>query len=112
MKHIKIETALNLSGLEWEREFRFHSSRKWRFDYAIPDQKIAIEYEGGIFQKGRHVRGKGYANDVEKYREAVLLGWKLLRYTVIDMQKRGAEYLILEDLQRLVGTGKNNGNKS
>lgn len=68
-------------NIELVPEVKFHSSRKWRFDYAIPDKKIAIECEGGIWTRGRHTRGKGYKGDMEKYNAAVELGWKLLRFT-------------------------------
>lgn len=68
-------------GIELIPEYRFHPKRQWRFDYAIPEQKIAIECEGGIYTRGRHTRGAGYKADMEKYNEAVKLGWKLLRYT-------------------------------
>lgn len=64
-----------------EREHRFHPPRKWRFDYAFPDQKIAIECEGGIWTNGRHTRGSGFQKDLEKYNEAALAGWVLLRFT-------------------------------
>ena len=62
-------------------EFKFYPTRKWRFDYCYPEKKIAIEIEGGAFTKGRHTRGLGFINDMEKYNHAVLMGWKLLRYT-------------------------------
>lgn len=69
-------------GVDLVPEYKFHSSRKWRFDYAIPDKKIAIECEGGIWmKKSRHISGKGYKGDMEKYNAAVELGWKLLRFT-------------------------------
>lgn len=42
---------------------------------------VAVEIEGGIWSRGRHVRPKGYEGDVEKYNEATLLGWKLIRVT-------------------------------
>lgn len=64
-----------------EREHLFHPTRKWRFDYAWPGQKVAVEVEGGIYTQGRHTRGKGYADDMEKYNAAALRGWTLLRYT-------------------------------
>lgn len=30
----------------FESEYQFHETRKYRFDWAIPEYKIAIEYEG------------------------------------------------------------------
>lgn len=63
------------------REFKFHPERDWRFDFAWPPLKISVEMEGGIWSRGRHVRGKGYENDCEKYNEAILLGWLILRFT-------------------------------
>lgn len=62
-------------------EFKFHPVRKWRFDYAWPVHKIALEVEGGFFMKGggRHQRGAGAREDMEKYNEAACHGWKILR---------------------------------
>jgi hypothetical protein len=42
---------------------------------------IAIEIEGGIYTNGRHTRGKGFANDMEKYNEATAMGWHIFRVT-------------------------------
>jgi very-short-patch-repair endonuclease len=72
---------MRAAGLNPEPEFRFHPPRRWRFDLAFPDQKIAIECEGGIWSGGRHVRGSGFEKDVEKYNAAALLGWTVLRFT-------------------------------
>lgn len=62
------------------QEYRFHPTRKWRFDFALVEHKIAIEAEGGVWTGGRHTRGGGYTKDAEKYNAAVLLGWRVLRY--------------------------------
>lgn len=62
------------------REYQFHPDREWRFDFAFPLHKLAIELEGGVHSGGRHVRGTGYVNDLEKYNAATMLGWRLLRY--------------------------------
>ncbi|HEY7313861.1 MAG TPA: hypothetical protein VH643_31215 [Gemmataceae bacterium] len=49
------------------REHRFAPPRRWRFDLAWPSLRLALEIEGGTWTGGRHVRGKGYENDREKY---------------------------------------------
>ncbi len=63
------------------REYRFHPARRWRLDYAWPDFRLAVEIEGGVWINGRHVRGSGFMNDMEKYNELTLMGWSLLRFT-------------------------------
>lgn len=60
-------------------EFRFLETRKWRFDYAIPCLKVAIEVEGGSWIGGRHTSPKGFEADMEKYNTAESLGWHVLR---------------------------------
>jgi very-short-patch-repair endonuclease len=62
-----------------ETEVKFHPTRKWRFDYAWPDKKIACEVEGAIYVRGRHSRGAGMEKDMEKYNAAALLGWRVIR---------------------------------
>ena len=66
---------------EPEREFRFHPTRKWRFDFAWPEYKVACEVEGGTWIGGRHTRGLGFQKDCTKYNEAALMGWLVLRVT-------------------------------
>lgn len=76
-------TALCRSDLKVEcvKELRFHPKRMWRFDYAIPEHRIAIEVEGGVWTGGRHTRPKGFLGDIEKYNTATVMGWRLLRTT-------------------------------
>lgn len=62
-------------------EYRFHPTRKWRFDFAWPDRWVAVEVEGGTWSGGRHTRGGGFQKDCEKYNNAALLGWIVLRFT-------------------------------
>lgn len=64
-----------------ETEFRFHDKRRWRFDFAYPDKKIAIEVEGGTWTNGRHTRGSGFERDCEKYNSAAAMGWFVFRFT-------------------------------
>lgn len=64
-----------------EKEFRFHPSRKYRFDFAFVDVRVAVEIEGGIWTHGAHARGKGIIRDMDKYNEAARLGWRVFRFT-------------------------------
>lgn len=87
---------LELAGLPQPmREFTFHKKRRWRFDLAWPELLIAVEIEGGIWTGGRHVRGAGYEADCEKYNEAQLAGWMVLRFTP-GMIKRGKAGGVIE----------------
>ena len=71
----------SLGGPELEREFRFHAERKWRADFAHVLSRTLIEVEGGLYIQGRHNRPQGFAADAEKYLEAALAGWRVLRLT-------------------------------
>lgn len=77
-------------------EFRFHPERRWRFDFAWPERKIAAEIEGGTWTNGRHSRGSGFAADCIKYNNATLLGWRVFRFTT-DMVRRGEALATIED---------------
>lgn len=70
-------------------EYRFAPPRRWRFDYALPRYKIALEVEGGVWTRGRHVRPKGYINDLEKYNTATVMGWRVLRVQPKDLMTMG-----------------------
>lgn len=61
------------------REHRFHPKRRWRFDFAWLPEMLAVEVEGGVFSRGRHTRGSGFVEDCEKYAEAAILGWTVIR---------------------------------
>ena len=68
----------------FEHLFAKEIGRKWRFDVAFIDQKIAVEWEGITWygnKQSRHQSAKGFEGDCTKYREAALLGWVVLRYT-------------------------------
>jgi very-short-patch-repair endonuclease len=80
------------------REYRFHPERKWRFDFAWPDQKLAAEVEGGIWTGGAHTRGKHFNSDCEKYNAAALAGWRVLRFSETHLRTGEAVHLIREAL--------------
>ena len=81
---------------DYQMELQFDELRKFRFDYAIPSLKIAIEYEGIFSKKSRHTTVSGFSEDCIKYNLAVGLGWRVLRYTAKN-------YLNLEkDLNKML----------
>lgn len=63
------------------REFRFHDTRRWRADFCWPDARLLVEVEGMHWAGGRHTRGAGFDSDCEKYAEAALAGWLVIRCT-------------------------------
>ena len=67
-----------------EREYRFFPPRRWRFDFAWIDVKVAVECEGlvGSWGKSRHTTNDGFSKDCEKYNRASLEGWTVLRFTL------------------------------
>lgn len=67
-----------------ETEVRFAWAamhRAWRLDLAWPADMLAVEVDGATWTQGRHTRGLGYEADCEKLNAAVLLGWRVLRFT-------------------------------
>lgn len=60
-------------------EFTFHETRKWRFDFAWPLQRIALEVDGGIFVYGGHNRGAQIKKTWEKENTAQSMGWNIFK---------------------------------
>lgn len=85
------KTDLNVECI---KEFKFHPERRWRFDYAIPQYKIALEVEGGVWTQGRHTRPQGFLGDVEKYNTATLMGWRVFRTTPTDLYRTATVNLL------------------
>ena len=87
-----------------EREFRFHRTRKWRFDFAWPEHHVAVEIDGGLFVGHGHQRGPQFSKDCQKLNAAVLLGWRVLRYTTIEMRQNLNQ--IVDEITALLKQGK------
>jgi len=78
--------------------------RMWRFDFAWPAYRVAVELEGGIFVRGRHNRGVPYTSNCHKYNAAAILGWRLLRYTIKDIEDRPVQ--MIEEITGLLQKGR------
>ena len=62
-----------------EHVFDSRTERKWRFDFAWLEYKVALEVEGGIWIHGGHSRGSGQSSDHAKFNAAAILGWYVLK---------------------------------
>ena len=78
-----------------EREYRFDDDRRFRFDFAFPAHRFGIECHGGIWNKGRHVRGYGIRSDCEKRNLAQLQGWDVFEFTP-EQIKSGEALTVIE----------------
>ena len=83
-----------LDGPKLEIEYRFHPKRKWRADFVHLPSKTLIEIEGGAWVGGRHNRGGGFVKDAEKYLEATLAGWCVVRLTEKQVEVEWIDRLI------------------
>lgn len=81
-------------------EYRFHDKRKWRFDFCLPELKIAIECEGGLHKYGRHNRASGYIADSDKYNMAQEMGYIVLRYTSQHINDNPS--VMIDQIQRVI----------
>lgn len=62
-----------------ETEYRFAPPRKFRADYAWPEQRVLLEQEGGVYTGQAHGSVTGILRDIEKYNLAAQHGWRVLR---------------------------------
>lgn len=82
IKSEELAAQCAMGGLpEPQREYRFHGERRWRFDLAWPELRLAVEVDGGAWVNGRHNRASGWMRDQEKLNEACVLGWRVLHVT-------------------------------
>lgn len=92
------------NGPDLERELVFFPGRRWRADFAHLPSRTLIEIEGGIWLQGRHNRAEGFLADIEKYFEATLGGWTVLRLTQRQLNLRTIERIVEFVNERTCGT--------
>lgn len=91
----------NENALELKTEYKFSDDRKFRFDWAFPAVKIAIEYEGLNSYKSGHTTMSGFTSNTDKYNLAQAQGWIVLRFTLLNYKS----------LPKQLNDAFNNGNR-
>lgn len=77
------------------KQIESESGRGWRFDLAYPSEMLAVEVNGMVHRiKARHLA------DIEKGREALRLGWRVLVVTPSEVRSGAALDLVREFLSR------------
>lgn len=82
LKHQRADWITNPAEFSippYRTEFQFHPVRRWRFDYAWPEHRVALEIDGGSGAWGRHSRPEGMRGDHEKVNTATTMGWRVFR---------------------------------
>ncbi len=78
-------------NIKFTRQFKPFEDRRFKCDFFLPDYNTVIEIEGGQWIHGRHQRGNGFKNDIEKYNLLVLHGYKVIRLTTDHFMRVGKD---------------------
>lgn len=94
--------GLPMPGHYGKNELVFAPPRKFRYDFAWEDHKLAAEVDGGTTKgrMSRHRSDAGFERDCEKSCYAALMGWRVVKFNT-DMVLNGQAVLWL----RLLLTG-------
>lgn len=84
-------------------EYRFHPTRRWRFDWCWQAAHLALEVQGGLFVQGRHSRGAALMKEHEKLNAAVALGYRVLFVTPKQIADGSALTLVERALKSETG---------
>jgi len=75
---------LTEAGIPFEREAKLIKGRRFSYDFYFPAYRLIAEIEGGTWSKhhkSRHTEPEGFERDCEKYNEATIAGFSVLRFT-------------------------------
>src|SRR5438105_3464807 len=95
------EAACKAAGVPVpDHEYQFCPDRKWRADFCWRDPYLIIlEIEGGAWSRGRHVRGRGFVADLEKYNTAAIMGYRIIRVTPQQFDSGEALELVMRCIE-------------
>jgi len=84
------EQLARVPNLTFVQQLHFAKTikRRWRFDFAFPEFKVAVEIDGVVmkqiggkwFTMGRHADVTGMRGDCMKGNAAIMYGWAVLHF--------------------------------
>ena len=88
-----------LRGVKLLREVRFHPERKFRFDFAVPSCRVAVELDGF---GGGHQNPWSQHKDHEKNNLAIENGWVILRHNSRSLGSKEKRREAIAQLRRIL----------
>lgn len=99
---ILLAAQLEQAGIPFEREYRFHPTRKFRADFAVGKtlawigdvhspapagiEPILVEVDGATWTLGRHNHPTSIAKEYERTAAAAILGFRMIRATTEQVE--------------------------
>jgi len=87
------------------KEYKFHPTRQFRFDFAWPTKKVALEVHG---DGPGHFSLKGMTQDHIKHYEAIILNWRVMYITSTLLSPESLQ-TTLGQVARLLGIQESTG---
>lgn len=96
----RLEFELRLLGVTFETQFELpkrvqiprrdgrKTERMWRFDAAIPDFKLLVEVDGGVWTRGAHGHPLDITRNMAKRNDAALAGYFVLAFEPRQVKSR------------------------
>lgn len=77
--------------------------KDYRFDFAWPMSKVAVEINGSIWRKGGHNTGSGLIRDYDKLNTAQMQGWNVFIFTTEQVKNGEAASTIENVFKEVLG---------
>ena len=87
-------------GVPFERQYRYVPGRLFCADFAIPELRLLIEVQGGVYTGQAHGSIKGILADLERGNHAALHGWRMMRFSTSDVKCGAAKEWIRAAIEK------------
>jgi very-short-patch-repair endonuclease len=87
----ELARQLDALGIKYEQQYRWNPNRRFKADFRVGEW--LVEVEGGAWNGG-HRRGVEADKDCERHNDAMMLGFRTLRFTPRMVEEGTAAELI------------------